>query len=116
VNILGEIGWNKGVAKRNPKGPATPIEMLFQNFRLNFSWNVTKMHCFSNKFKKSSSTVWALRSKRPLTFNIGDLKLRDVAKLWIFKLIIKKSNFKKISYDIILVTSLSLRHRQISPK
>jgi len=37
----------------------------------------------------------ALRPQRPLSFDFGDLKLRDLAKLWFFKLIITKSNFKK---------------------
>jgi len=48
--------------------------------------------------------------------NIGDLKLRDLAKLQIFKQIIKKLNFKKISYDVIVVMSSSLGHRKTSPK
>jgi len=30
--------------------------------------------------------------------------LRDLAKLWIFKLIRTKMNFKKLSYDVISVT------------
>jgi len=30
----------------------------------------------------------AHRSQRPLIFNIGDLKLRDLTKLWFFKLIV----------------------------
>jgi len=33
--------------------------------------------------------------QRPFTFNIGTLKQRDLAKLWILKLTMKKSNFKK---------------------
>jgi len=53
--------------------------------------------------------------QRSLTFNIGDLKFRDLAKLWTFKLIMKKSNFKKISYDVNLVASSSLRHQKTSP-
>jgi len=36
-----------------------------------------------------------LRPQRFLTFNFGDRKLRDLAKLWFFKLIVTKSNFKK---------------------
>jgi len=36
-----------------------------------------------------------LKVKRYWGLNIRDLKLRDLAKLWIFKLIMKKSNFKK---------------------
>jgi len=37
------------------------------------------MHCFSNKFS---------------IFNIGDLTLCDLAKLWFFKLIMTTSNLK----------------------
>jgi len=47
-----------------------------------------KMHYFSNKFSKIAKR-WGG------TFNIGDLKFRDLAKLWFFKLIMTKSNFKK---------------------
>jgi len=54
-----------------------------------------KIRCFSNKFSKLAKrleALGALRHQRPVTFNIGVLKLRDLAKLWIFKLI--RSNFK----------------------
>jgi len=44
---------------------------------------MSKMHYFSNKF-----------SKIVLTFNIGGLKFRDLAKCWFLKLIMKKWNFK----------------------
>jgi len=44
------------------------------------------MYYFSNKFY--------LLLKRSLTFNIGDLKFRNLAKYWFMKLIITKSNFK----------------------
>jgi len=33
---------------------------------------------------KNRQVLEALRPKRLLTFNIGGLKLRDLAKLWIF--------------------------------
>jgi len=45
------------------------------------------MHYFSNKFSKIA--------KRPLVFNFGELKLRNLAKLCFFKLTMTKSNFKK---------------------
>jgi len=63
------------------------------------------MYYFSNKFSKM-----ALRTQRPLAFNIDDLNFHDLAKLWFFKLIMTKSNFKNC-YDVILVTSLPLRHQ-----
>jgi len=41
------------------------------------------MHYFS--YKRSKIVLFA--------FDFGDLKLRDLAKLWFFKLIMTKSNF-----------------------
>jgi len=51
-----------------------------------------KMHYFSNKFSKIARLSAPQRS---LIFDFGDLKLRDVAKFYFFKLIMTKSNFKK---------------------
>jgi len=45
-------------------------------------------------FQKSPS-AGALRPQRPLIFNFGELKLRNLTKLWFFKPIMTKSNFKK---------------------
>jgi len=36
-----------------------------------------------------------LRFQRPLLFDVGDVKLGDLTKLWFFKLIMTKSNLKK---------------------
>jgi len=70
---------------------------------------MSKMHGFSNKFSNTAKRwgMGAFRSQRPFTFNIGDMKFRDLAKLWIFKLIMKKSNFKKSGHfsDVIIITS-----------
>jgi len=60
----------------------------------------------TNSHKQSSAGGW----ERPFTFDFGDLKLRDLAKLWFFKQIMTKSYFKRIIYDVILVTSSLLRH------
>jgi len=46
----------------------------------------------SNNFFKSPN---ASGSPLPAPFDIGDLKLRVLTKLWIFKLIMTKSNLKK---------------------
>jgi len=59
---------------------------------------MSKMHYFSNKFS---------------SFNIGDLKFRDLAKLCFFKLIMTKSNFKN-SNDVISATLSPLHHRKTS--
>jgi len=37
----------------------------------------------------------ALFPQRPLIFNFGELKLRNLTKSWFFKLIMTKSNLKK---------------------
>jgi len=66
---------------------------------------------FVTKFQKLPSAGGS-PPQRYLTFNIGDLKLRDLAKLCFFKLIMMKSNLKKISYDVISLTLLQLRHRK----
>jgi len=54
----------------------------------------------SNNFQKSPSTG-AFRPQRPLTFDFGDLMLRDLSKLcfsnWLWQ-----NRIKKISYDVIL--------------
>jgi len=58
------------------------------------------MHYFSNKFSKI-----AKRCSSPPPALFGELKLRNLGKLWFFKLIMTKLNFKKsINYDVILVT------------
>jgi len=54
-----------------------PIEMLFQIFKLNFSWNMSKMHYFSDKFSKISS---AEGFPPPAPLSLDNLKLRDLAK------------------------------------
>jgi len=63
------------------RGPGLPqIEMLFQIFRLNFSWDMSKMHYFSHKFSKIAKRCGLSAPQRSLTFNISDLKFRDFAK------------------------------------
>jgi len=49
----------------------------------------------SNNFSKIAKR-WELSAfQRPLIFDFGDLKLRNLAKFCFFKLIMTKSNFKK---------------------
>jgi len=74
-----------------------PIEMLFQVFKLD-SWILAEM-CLKciilvTDFQKLPS-AGALCPKRLLIFNFVELKLRNLAKLWFFKLTMTKSNFKK---------------------
>jgi len=54
------------------------------------------MHHFNNRFAK-----FAKRCPKHITFHVGELKLRDLAKFCFFKLIVPKSNFKKIISDVI---------------
>jgi len=43
---------------------------------------MSKMHYFSDKFSKIAKR-WVLSApQRPLIFDFGDLKLRDLVKLW----------------------------------
>jgi len=46
----------------------------------------------------------------PLIFNFGDLKLLDLPKLMVFQTNYDKIELKKISYDVISVTSFLLCH------
>jgi len=50
LGIICTQGRSQGVSPGGP-GPH-PIKMWFQIFRLNFSWNMSKIHYFSNKFSK----------------------------------------------------------------
>jgi len=42
--------------------------------------------------------------------------LRDLAKLWFLKLIMTRSNFKKISYDVISVIRIYLVRNYVTEK
>jgi len=54
---------------------------------------MSKMRYFSNRLLKIAKR-WELSAPNAsLPSDIGDLKLRDLAKLWCFKLIMAKSNF-----------------------
>jgi len=55
-----------------------------------------KTHYFKNKSSKIAKRWWLSAPRRPLIFDFGDLKLRDAANFCFFKLIITKSNFKKL--------------------
>jgi len=83
----------KGVARGAQEARPPPIEM-FQVFKLNFSRDVPKMHYFSNKFSEIAKR-WGFSAPAPLNFHFGELKLCNLAKLWFFKLIMTKLNFKK---------------------
>jgi len=62
------------------------------------------MHYFSNKFSKIA------QRKRLLSFDFGNLKLHDLAKLFI-QTDCDKIELKKNNYDVISVTSSLLRHK-----
>jgi len=59
------------------------------------------MHYFSYKFLKIKL---GSRPHCPLTVDFGDLKLRDLAKLWFYILVMSKSNLKN-SHCVISATS-----------
>jgi len=53
---------------------------------------MSKIHYFGNKFSKIVKRQGLSASALPpLTFDVGDLKLRDLAKFSFFKLIMTKS-------------------------
>jgi len=54
---------------------------------------MSKMHYFSDKLSKIVNHWGISASQCPFTFNFGDLRLRALAKLWFFKLIMTKLNF-----------------------
>jgi len=57
-----------------------------------------KMRYFSNKFSKIAKR-WELSApSASLPFDIGDLKLRHLVKLWCFKLIMAKLNFRTFQW------------------
>jgi len=53
---------------------------------------------------KNRQALGALCPQRDLTFNIGDLKFCDLAKLWFFKLIMTDSNIKN---NIVMITIMT---------
>jgi len=55
------------------------------------------MHCFRNKFSKIAKRLWLSAPQRPLTFNIGDLNLRTLVKLWILSCLWKNWTSRKIT-------------------
>jgi len=65
-------------------------------FKLNFSWEMSKMHYYTadTNFQKSPNVGSPPPPQHPLIFDFRDLKLRDLAKLCIFKLIMRKFNLK----------------------
>jgi len=59
---------------------------------------------------KSSKFAKCYLLSAPLTFDVSDVKLHDLAKLWFFKLIMTKLNFKRINYYVISVIMMTSRH------
>jgi len=53
------------------------------------------MHYFCSKFSKIAKRWKLFAPQHSLIFDIVGLKLRDLAKLYFFKLIMKKFNLKK---------------------
>jgi len=69
----------------------------FQQFKLNFSRDMSKMRYFNNAFSKIAKWWRLFALSSPLIFDLGDLKLRDLPKLWLFKRIITKWNLKLLN-------------------
>jgi len=75
----------------------------FQIFTLKFSWDMSKMRYFSNKFSKIANL------QRLLTFNFDDLTLRDLPKLcfsyWLWQNRTLKNQLWCHYSDVIVITS-----------
>jgi len=56
---------------------------------------MSKSHYFSNKNFKNRRTLGALRVRPNFRYWWSNLKLRNLAKLWIFKPIMSKSNLQQ---------------------
>jgi len=58
--LSGNVFWGLGQGRSQGTRPPQ-IKILFQIFKLNFSWDMSKskMHCFSNKFLKIAKR-WVL--------------------------------------------------------
>jgi len=53
VHFRGFALWMQGRSRGRPGAQPSPsIDLLFQVFRLNFSWDMSKMHYFNIKFSK----------------------------------------------------------------
>jgi len=78
----------------------------FQFYRLNFGEIRVCLKCIIivTNFQKFTKSRGLSTPGLFLTFDVGDPKLRDLAKLWFFKLIITKLYFKN--------TKSSLNHRK----
>jgi len=77
-----------------------PIECCFALLRTN-NEQVSDFH--AETYFKNSQTLVAPANA---SFDLDDIpKLRDLAKLWFFKLNMTKSNFQKLIYDVIVITS-----------
>jgi len=73
---------------------------------------MSKIRYLITNFQKSSSALRLCAHSVPLTYDFGDLKLRDLPKLWYFKRIMPKLNFQKSTFDVISVTLSLLRHQK----
>jgi len=83
----------------------------FQIFRLIFSWDMSKMHYYivtSNKFSKHQELELS-PPQCPITFNIGDLKLRDWLKCgfsnWLWRNRTLKNHLRRHFSDAITTKS-----------
>jgi len=78
------------------RGRALPIEMLFQVFRLNFSWKMPKMHYFSNKCSKIAKR-WMLSAPSAPNLRFWWPEVSWCGQILFFQAdyVTKSKNFKK---------------------
>jgi len=75
---------------------------LFQIFRLNFSWGMSKMHYFSNKFSKIT---------KPLNLQHWWLEV-----LWFGQIVVFEADYDKIKLQNIVMTSFQWCHHHYITK
>jgi len=82
---------------------------FFLIFRLNFSWDVSKMRNFNNKFSKiAKHWGFCVPMQRPINLRFW---WRKVSQILVFQIDYDKIELLKISYDVISVTSSLLLHQ-----
>jgi len=89
------------------RSQGSPQQMLFKVFGLNFSWDMPKMHYFSNNFSKIAKR-WGLTAPVSLNPQYWWPEVRWFDQIVVFQADGVKIELPKISYDVIFVTSSPL--------
>jgi len=103
----------KGVARGGPRGPPpSPEKKCFKIFRLNFSWDMSKMHYFIVTFFRKSPS--AGDSLPPPALLKPSIMVTCSSVIWqncVFSNWLWRNRTSKNSCDVISVTTAPLRHQ-----